>query len=339
MCTQPSRLVPVERLGCRCRCTGLNQRCRALDGDCAWLWSTRARPESRSARSTRSARAAAQFLPSHLHGTGYTLRRRKDTRTHAIGSHRCPAHAGNEGGRNTGIDRQPHTVHGNGAVYDASCAQKYRAPIYGHNVRAQPRRRHVASRHEHPVRWLNFVWLDQFVRRKGRPADEVIAVTPIYPRWRPFVTRHPEPANPRFERPTAVVINDPAPAGFDVIGYPVPAPFVRIDPVSVLVGPPVRWHRAGHPDLAEARMRAPAAVLLKRDLSVLGDLRYRGPDRERQEWSTQYANGQSDAGRNCQRCAAYPIDERHVCSLSGPARPQRRQVRRALLVPNRLVTG
>src|SRR5262249_13582380 len=153
------------------------------------------------------------------------------------------------------------------------------------------------------------------VRWKGRPTDEVIAVTPIYPRWRPFVTRHPEPANPRFERPTAVVINDPVPAGFDVIGYPVPAPFVRIDPVSVLVGPPGRWHRAGHPDFAEARMRAPAAVLLKRDLSVLGDLRYRGRDGDRQKWSTEYANGQSGAGRNCQRRAAYPMDEHHVSSL------------------------
>src|SRR5262249_56088856 len=98
-----------------------------------------------------------------------------------------------------------------------------------------------------------------------------------HPRRRPLVAWHPEPAETALERPSAVVINDPAPVGLDVVGHPVPAPFIRVDPVPVLIRPPIGRDAGGHPNITEARMWRPHTVLLERDLSIFGYLPPRLP--------------------------------------------------------------
>ena len=143
---------------------------------------------------------------------------------------------------------------------------------------------------------------------------------------KPAPIPHPVPRTNRFRvrMPNDHSDKQPSPSSPRHRRNPVPTPIVRIDPVSIFVWTPIRRHRSGHPYVAEAWMRAPAAVLLKRNLGVLGDLRRSRRQRAKHNRSRQYANGDGGAGHDCQSHAAYPMDERHDCSLTYPGRRGRK---------------
>jgi len=279
MRAQPARFVLVKRLRCRDRRARLYHRGRALNRDCAQASCTAsaARSRTRASGPRRSAAAllgGAQFLTSDRHRASHTLRRCKDARLHAIRRHRRPTHTRDKGGRDPGIDCQPPPADAKGAIDDARLSQNDRAAVDRHVVGAQAWGRDETRWHKDPVGGLDLVGVDQFVRGKRGPAGVVVAIAPVDPGRSPFIARHPEPAECTLECPTAIVKGDPAPIGFDIVGNPVPAPFIRINPVPVLIRTPVRRHAPGHPDLAKSRMRAPLAVLFERDLGVLRNLRH-----------------------------------------------------------------
>jgi hypothetical protein len=64
--------------------------------------------------------------------------------------------------------------------------------------------------------------------------------------------------------PAAVVIGDPAPVGFVIVGNPIPAPIVGIDPVPDGIRTPAARTLIRYPDLPPARMLTPLAIRLKR---------------------------------------------------------------------------
>jgi hypothetical protein len=105
--------------------------CSSLDRDCAEPRRAHAGPRTGSARAPRTT-WRAQLVPTYLHRTGHALRCRKDARTHAIGRNRRAAHARDVGGRDPRINREARPVDGNGAIDNASSAQKDRAPIHWH---------------------------------------------------------------------------------------------------------------------------------------------------------------------------------------------------------------
>jgi hypothetical protein len=164
-------------------------------------------------------------------------------------------------------------MHRKGAIDDVCRAQDHRTTLNRHIVSAQAWRCHITGRHKDPIGRLDLVRSDQFFWRQRRPTRIVVAVAPIDPGRRPLVAGHPVPAEASLECPTTVVVDDPAPIGFDIVGDPVPAPLIGINPVPVSVWTPIRRHAGRYPDVAEPRMRAPTAVLLKRNLGVFGNLR------------------------------------------------------------------
>jgi hypothetical protein len=64
------------------------------------------------------------------------------------------------------------------------------------------------------------------------------------------------------------VVDDPGKVLFRVVGDPVPAPFVGVDPAAVCVRPPVGRPALRNPDLAPARISPPLAVRLERRAEI-----------------------------------------------------------------------
>lgn len=94
-------------------------------------------------------------------------------------------------------------------------------------------------------------------RRQGGPTDVVITLAPGNPRRRPFIARHPNPADITQARPTSVVIRrptewlfrDPSPAG------------VGVNPVAISIGAPAaRLRLARLPDVTIIGGLAPIAI-------------------------------------------------------------------------------
>jgi hypothetical protein len=268
---QSPTFVLVERLRCSDRGIRLDQGRRALHGNGSSTGTGR-----RTAGPTGTTRAAAahtaQVFTPDLHRAGDTLRRCKHARTHAVSRHWRAAYACDKRRRNSRIDCQP-SMDRKSAIDDVRLAQNDRPPVHGQKVSVQTRGGYVTGRHKDPIARIHFIGLDQVVRRQRRPPRVLIAVTPIDPSRRPFVSRDPKPAGPTLENPTPVVKDDPAPIGFDVIRHPIPAPFVGVDPMSILVRAPVGRYAARHPDVAETGILTPGAVLLERDLGIFGNLR------------------------------------------------------------------
>src|SRR5262245_30370361 len=140
-------------------------------------------------------------------------------------------------------------------------------------------------------------------RAAGGPADVIIAVTPVHPGRCPFIAWNPKPPNPRLKCPTPVVIDNPTPIGLDVVGDPIPAPFIGVDPLSVLIWTPLGRHPVRHPDFAEAWMRAPAAVLLEGDLSVLRNLRGGRRQGANDDRCGEHAAREDGTDQDCERRA------------------------------------
>ncbi|MEY2482158.1 MAG: hypothetical protein QOK24_686 [Verrucomicrobiota bacterium] len=75
-------------------------------------------------------------------------------------------------------------------------------------------------------------------RRQRRPADIILARAPRNPGGRPFVARHPHPADAAQAKPASVVISRPAKR---LVGNPGPAG-VRISPTAIRIrSPPLRF--------------------------------------------------------------------------------------------------
>ena len=298
-----------------------NDRRRALHGNCTQTcgrpWRSSASRTPRPGRSARPAIVAAQIFASNLHGARHTLRRGEDARSHAIGRHRRAIHACNEGRRDAGVDRKP-PANGHRAIDDMSPAQNDGTSKRWHVVSSQARRADETCRHEHPVSGFDLICLDQFVGRERCPARVFIAIAPVDPGRRPFIARHPEPAQTAVESPSAIMIDDPAPIRLGVVGYPVPSPLVRIDPMPVLVGTPIRRHGAGHPHFAKPRVGTPRAILFKRDLCIFGDLR-RCRRRDGQKRNGQGANGNNGMRRNSESQTSQSVTDAHYY-------PPRRQI-------------
>src|SRR5262249_28670090 len=104
-----------------------------------------------------------------------------------------------------------------GAIDDIRLAQNERALIHRHEIRLQARSGHETSGHKDPIRGLDFIRLDQVIRRQWRPAGILVTVTPIDPCRAPFVAGDPKPTGPALEGPTAIMKDDPAPISFDII--------------------------------------------------------------------------------------------------------------------------
>src|SRR6185369_9296296 len=72
-------------------------------------------------------------------------------------------------------------------------------------------------------------------RRQRSPADVILARPPRDPGRRPFVTRHPDPADAAQLHPATVVISRPAKF---LVRDPGPAG-VAVGPAAFSVGPPI----------------------------------------------------------------------------------------------------
>ena len=249
--------------------------------------------------------AGAQVLRPHMHRAGHALRRTEHARLHAVGRQRRMGRPRDEAWRDAGVDRDARAVHRQRAVDDAGAAQEERrAARAARNSCAAgaPRCSASARTSNKPARPRK----RRSPRRAAvrRPADGVVAITPVDPGRRPFVARHPEPAEAAVEGPAAVVIGHPAPIRFLVVGNPVPAPLVGKDPVADFVGTPVARQAGRHPDFAEARMPAPFAVLFERVLEFGRDLRISGRERADENRCRDTGNGERQAGRDAEQEAA-----------------------------------
>ena len=94
-------------------------------------------------------------------------------------------------------------------------------------------------------------------RRQRSPTDIVITLAPGNPRWRPFIARHPDPADIAQARPTSVVIRRPTERLFR---DPSPAD-VGVNPVAIGVRTPgARLRLARLPDVTVIGGLAPIAI-------------------------------------------------------------------------------
>src|SRR5512139_34065 len=209
---EPPMLIVAERLGLRHSGQRLHHSLRGL-----YRCLQRTRPGRPRLTALESLPAAAQVLRSYLNGTGNALRARQDARLHAEGLHRSSRRGGNDAGRDA-------RVHGKAAapvsMLEAHCAVDDHGPsennkraLRRQEIAAHARRHQMARRQEGPISRAVLILIDDLVRWQRRPADIVITATPIDPGRTPFVTRHPEPANPAVVRPAAVVESHPTPVG------------------------------------------------------------------------------------------------------------------------------
>lgn len=103
--------------------------------------------------------------------------------------------------------------------------------------------------------------IESRLRRQRRPADVIVALSPGNPGRRPFITRHPNPADAAQPRPASVVIGGPTKPLF---GNPGPAG-IGVNPAPVCVRSPVSrsFCFAGLPDVAVITRLKPRAVWIK----------------------------------------------------------------------------
>lgn len=190
------------------------------------------------------------------------MRSRKYARLHTIGRDRPSRSRANKRRRNTWIDGNT-SAGAERPVDDHRRADDVADARGRHEVSPHARRRDVTRLHERPVCRIVVVFVDHVVGRQRRPADKAITTPPIDPGRAPLVTRHPEPLS-AFGYPAAVVIGDPAPIGFVVVGNPVPAPIVGIDPVADRIRTPAARSVIRHPDVAPAWILTPLAIRFER---------------------------------------------------------------------------
>ena len=204
---------------------------------------------------------AVEILRPHLHGTGDALRARQDAGLHMEGLYRSTRRSGNNARSDARIDCEASAMvamlESNRAIDDYSAPEDHDRTLWRQEVGAHAWCDQIARRQEDPVARIVVVFVDHLIRRQRRPADIVVTAAPIDPGRTPFVTGHPEPAEPPIMRPAAIVEGHPTPVGLFLIGNPVPAPLLRIDPSSIGVRAPPRRQIVWHPDFAETRMRLP----------------------------------------------------------------------------------
>lgn len=223
----------------------------------------------------------AKLLPRHLHGIGNARRLRQHTRPHPVSGNGVPPHRCDNARRDARVDgKSPSTImimlHNDSPIDDDGIVQYDHGALRRHDVIVDARCRDVARAHKNPIRRIVVVFVDHVIGRQRRPADVVAAATPIDPGRRPFLASNPDPAEVTVEYPAAVVIGDPAPILFPAVRNPVPAPFVRVDPVAEFVGTPAGRTIIGHPDFAPARVMHPMAVGVEGNTEIGGNLRFGG---------------------------------------------------------------
>jgi hypothetical protein len=172
------------------------------------------------------------------------------------------------GRRNAGVHREVAITHRHGPIYHHCPPHEVRTLCQRQEDGVEMRRDQIAWPNEAPIRWIIVICEDQVVRWQRRPADIIVALivalTPIDPSRTPVVVRDPDPAESIVGDPTSIMVRYPAPFGLGIVGDPVPAVVVRIDPMSDRVGPPIARDTRWGPDRAPTLVRVPSAVRLQR---------------------------------------------------------------------------
>src|ERR1043165_9411018 len=97
-----------------------------------------------------------------------------------------------------------------------------------------------------------------------RPTDVAFTTPPADPCGRPLRVRHPIPAKPWIEIPATIVISGPTP-GF--LAGPIPTVF-GIFPMTVTVGPPIRFDSGWNPTTTVRRNDFPLPIGLQRLVKI-----------------------------------------------------------------------
>jgi hypothetical protein len=197
----------------------------------------------------------------------------KHARANLKGRQRPAPNGGDVAGRNPRIDGEVtiRPAHHHRAVHQRGATEKFRTPVERQQYRRNARRDQIPGAHEAPVCRLILHFDDHLVGWFGRPSDVLIAVAPVDPCRPPDVVRNPEPAVISLAIPPSIVIGDPTPIGLLIIGDPVPAVVIGVDPVTDRIGTPVTRPTGRDPHVAEAPVVAPAAIGFERDTEVGSD--------------------------------------------------------------------
>src|SRR5262249_55694529 len=114
-----------------------------------------------------------------------------------------------------------------------------------------------------------------------RPAHDIAAAPPLHPSRPPLRSWNPGPAPFVVIDPATIVIRHQAPSRLFLIFDPVPAPVVGVDPVSDRIGPPVARPVGRNPNLAPTRVALPSSIRFQRGSELDRDrnlgLRRRSP--------------------------------------------------------------
>jgi hypothetical protein len=107
------------------------------------------------------------------------------------------------------------------------------------------------------------IFHDDIIGWQWCPADVIIASPPIDPSWSPLLARNPNPTKVAIPNPTAVMIGHPAEIALISLRNPIPAPFIRINPMALGVRAPIPRAMLRDPDFAVTTMRYPVPIRLK----------------------------------------------------------------------------
>src|SRR5262249_4249894 len=97
-----------------------------------------------------------------------------------------------------------------------------------------------------------------------RPAHDIAAAPPLHPSRPPLRSWNPGPAPFVVIDPATIVIRHQAPSRLFLIFDPVPAPIVGVDPVSDRIGPPIARPVGRNPNLAPTRVSLPSPIRFQR---------------------------------------------------------------------------
>ena len=164
------------------------------------------------------------------------------------------------------------TTHQDGAVYQFGMSKNLGDPRRWKNRHHDAGSDQVRASHKAPIYWIVVDRDYNLVGRLRRPADILLTilltVAPIDPSRGPYFVRDPRPTDIGVAIPVPVVVGNPAPIGFLIIGDPVPAIIVCIDPMTHRIGTPVARTMGRNPHVAKSIAVAPTAVGLERDTKI-----------------------------------------------------------------------
>ena len=196
------------------------------------------------------------------HGRSWNWRSAgKNAGPHIKGAQRPPYGRGDEGWRNSGINREvPAIAQHDGLVHHDGLAHEERILLRRDDDPGKPRSAEVASTTEDPDVRLVAILHQDFIRRHRRPTDIVSTVPPLNECRSPFLTGDPGPSYFAIENPAAIMVGHPPPSSLFLIFGPIPAPVIAVDPAAQGVWPPVAGAVGRHPDCTPVGVALPATI-------------------------------------------------------------------------------